>query len=333
MANANAQAICKTPCSPRLSDKPKLTKRTVVKLPFGQVITLTFDFNTATVADVKAVVNTRHEADREANGVRVLRSDVPMCDPTLRFAGRYLEKEKTLAACNLQRESTLHVQYNSWRQKDERRLHYEPETRTKYYSKAQRRADRARRAKTKQEAGVENGPQAAGKKQAEPQHTGSETRQWRNDRTTVQWERYERGLGTEDEALETEDESMRSMPNSEVSETDDEGDNERGEDTSFEKSTNDVCEEEAGAQDKDPNGESTAEIDEGNIQAVEGMFEQDTNSQQENFPLEVEEGILVEMQWWPDPFATADEDKENWDPQLFSHRFAWPVGTLGGSAV
>jgi len=170
---------------------------------------------------------------------------------------------------------------------------------------------------------MEDQVQKTEKEQKEPQYARSRPRSINGD---VRWV-GEQEMKVDDEAEETGDEQAeaqhsRSRPISEPPEADNESDEEQAEDASLEKSTMVMFPSKslpcipASSSSCIPEG-----LEATNVQEVEGLYEQNVEEQAEDYPVEVEEGVLIKMQWQPDPFATEDEDKENWDPQLGPHSF------------
>ena len=137
-----------------------------------------------------------------------------------------------------------------------------------------------------------------------------------------------------DKAEETGDEQIevrywRSRQTSELPDADDESEEGQADDASLEKSTMGMREDDRARMDgKDCDGDITEALEEANVQEVERLYEQHVEEQAEGYPVEAEGGLLVEMQWQPDPFAAEDEDKENWDPQLVLHSFALRIEEL-----
>lgn len=257
--------------------------------------------------DVKTIFNAHFDAQHPTHGMMTLRSDDPFDVPPLQLisSGRVLDREKTLGAYGIQENHIIHVEYDTQalRKREKLRLHYEPESRTRYVSKEKRRADRARRAEMKGPKGVEKAEEGTEYSQAEPKYLCNV----RKDLLP--------GL-RDDGNDESDNEKEVDVDECEIEE-----------DGRMANLTKEMLEaEKAGLQITDLDGESAQEVDEANFLAVEGMYEQDTETaQQTGSPDHAEEGELVEMQWEPDPFTTEDEDKENWDPQLGPQLFSLPI--------
>lgn len=312
-------ASVRPPNAPHPTPTTPLTKPPVLSLRqfHHGVYPIDIDLNTTTTLDIKAIAYTFLEAEMAKN-MRVLRNGIPYIRPQLwiRWSGSVLDEWETLGDSGIiHAESMLHAEINPFRIPNEwvdRRKHYEPEPRTRYVSKGRRRAERAMRAEMGSEAQVKGEMLESEQKQQIP------SRIVRNNLERV--EKVESG----DETLEAEDESAeetRSM--SEPPYADERSDEEQDVDANIEDTTNNIREEaSSAAQNKEEDGECIEVAEQEDVQAVEGLYDQGTEAQPAEYPVEVEEGELVEMKWQPDPFATEDEDKENWDPRFVPQLFA-----------
>ncbi|KAK4696658.1 hypothetical protein P7C71_g1293, partial [Lecanoromycetidae sp. Uapishka_2] len=291
------------------------TVQLILKVFSWRTILIDVNLNTTTTDDVKAIANAWLEADHKARCAQDLRKETIFIAPTLRlrWSGHCLDNGKTLAESGItQPESSIQAEaiapVESGRARGRR--HYESEPRTKYVSKARRRADRARRAEAKRPREVEKEVlRAKGQRDMEPRFGGGKPTDTGYDSRDVPDE------GKESDGCDKSD-LDKEVKNDEYDE---------GEADLIMSSINELPDEEKDdLPGTDFNSEAAEGIDDVNVQSIQAMHLPDAEAQGLDFPAEAER-TLVEMQRQPDPFATEDENKENWDPQVAPHFLRFPI--------
>ena len=301
---SSQNSICKNPNLRRGSSRIRLMPSVDIRLNHSDQITkLDLDLNITTTADLKAIVNARLEAELHTGIFHILRSDFPITVSSLSYSGNVLLDEKTLASSGLSGESIVDMEHSSFLSTREKtRLHYMPEARTRYISKAKRRADRARRAERNANVGTEY------------QFSGAESA----GNSTMSAETKGTSLADLKEMQDRGEDDIQNMDDSESDWKMDKGTAVNGcpDEETREAFEADV---EVGAPGNlVPNSPGDA-----NRQESGNLVEQDMEeAQPEGFTIEIPDGPLEEVLHL-DPFVTTDQDKENWDPQIIPNHFVW----------